>query len=431
LALAMLAACGLALAGSATAGASSEPGGFYSYAGNTPLSRIAPGTVLKTRTVSYHIVGIPLPVRVVQLLYRSTGALSQPTTNVTSILEPPVKHHPIEVVSLQSAYDSLSPADEPSREIEGNATIGGAIWDVESALVVPLLSQGYTIVASDTEGQSADFAAGTIYGMNALDSIRAATSSRAADVPAKSPVALIGYSGGAIGTDWTAQLAPSYAPDVNRRLVGAAEGGVLVDPLHNLSYINGSTLWAGVMPMAIIGIARGYQIDLSPYLSAYGSKVYAEMQSDSITNVLAQYPGLTWDELVKPQYHNPNSVKPLVEVGNKLDLGAVGMPTIPFFIGQGAGGVLEGTPVGGPGIGPGDGVMITGDVRTLARDFCAAHDAVDYEQYNTLGHVGGMVVWAPQALAWVLARLADKPAPNTCASIAPGNSLALQTYVGP
>jgi hypothetical protein len=63
-----------------------------------------------------------------------------------------------------------------------------------------------------------------------------------------------------------------------------------------------------------------------------------------------------------------------------------------MFIGQGADGTLEGTPGDKPGIGPGDGVMIAGDVRTLARDFCASG-------------VGGQ-------------------APNDCAQIAPGNSLA-------
>ena len=52
-------------------------------------------------------------------------------------------------------------------------------------------------------------------------------------------------------------------------------------------------------------------------------------------------------------------------------MGTGGTPTIPLFIGQGANGELEGTPGDKPGIGAGDGVMIAGDVRTLARDYCA------------------------------------------------------------
>jgi len=63
---------------------------FYTYQGATPLASIAPGTVLKTRMLPYSVAGIPLPVTAVQLLYRSTGALGQPTVNVTSVLKPPV-----------------------------------------------------------------------------------------------------------------------------------------------------------------------------------------------------------------------------------------------------------------------------------------------------------------------------------------------------
>ncbi|GAA1957654.1 hypothetical protein [Amycolatopsis minnesotensis] len=41
-----------------------------------------------------------------------------------------------------------------------------------------------------------------------------------------------------------------YAPEVDKNLVGFAEGGVLVAPAHNLKYGSGSGVWAGIMPMA-------------------------------------------------------------------------------------------------------------------------------------------------------------------------------------
>jgi hypothetical protein len=235
---------------------------------------------------------------------------------------------------------------------------------------------------------------------------------------------MFGYSGGAIATDWAAQLAPGYAPDVNRQLVGAAEGGILVDPAHNLTYISGSLVWAGVMPMAIIGIARGYHIDLQPYLNSYGRELYGKLQKASITDALGQYPGLTFAQLVKPRYANPASIPTLVRVENKLDAGLAGSPTIPMFMGQGADGVLEGTPGNKPGIGPGDGVMIAGDVRTLARGFCASGTAVDYTQYDLTSHVTTFPLWAPAALTWLDGRFTGGQAPNDCAQIPRGNSLA-------
>jgi hypothetical protein len=406
------------------AAAAPAQGSFYAYTGSTPLADKAPGTVLKTRTLSYHVAGIALPVRVVQLLYRSAGSLGQPTVNVTSVLEPPVPSLSPRAVSYQSFYDSLNPADEPSAQIAGDVTLGGLVADAESVVIVPLLLQGYTVIVPDTEGQTADFASGPEYGVNTLNSIRAATSSPLTGLTASTPIGMFGYSGGAIATDWAAQMAPSYAPGVNRELVGAAEGGVLVDPAHNLTYVSGSSIWAGIIPMAVIGIARGFHIDIKPYLSSYGLHLYSALQKASIINVLGQYPGLTFAQLVKPQYANPASIPILVKVENELNAGSRGSPTIPMFIGQGANGTAEGTPGNKPGIGPGDGVMVTGDVRTLARDFCASGTAVDYIQYDALSHITTFAVWAPAALDWLGGLFAGIPASNDCAQIPPGNSLA-------
>jgi secretory lipase len=423
---AALTAAGLAGAPASLARAAAAParGSFYAYTGSRPLAQIAPGTVLKTRTLSYHVAGVALPVQVVQLLYRSAGALGQPTANVTSVLEPPVPSFTPRAVSYQSFYDSLNPADEPSVQIAGDVTLGGLITDAESVVIAPLLLQGDTVIVPDTEGQTADFSSSPEYGVNTLNSIRAATNSPLTGVTKATPVGLFGYSGGAIATDWAAQMAPSYAPDVNRQLVGAAEGGVLVDPAHNLTYVDGSSIWAGIIPMAVIGIARGFHLDITPYLNSYGRQLFSSLQKASITNVLGQYPGLTFAQLVKPQYANPASIPILVKVENELNAGRLGSPTVPMFIGQGADGTLEGTPGNKPGIGPGDGVMVAGDVRTLARDFCASGTAVDYTQYDALSHISTFPVWTPAALAWLGGMFAGGQAPNDCAQIAPGNSLA-------
>ena len=142
---------------------------FYKYEGTTPLSAIAPGTVLKTRQLPYHVAGIALPVTAVQLLYRSTGELGQPTVNVTSVLLPALPSVPPIVLSYQSLYDSLNPDDEPSYAISGGLTLGGLLANLESVLIAPALLAGEAVVVSDTEGQKADFAAGPEYGMNTLD----------------------------------------------------------------------------------------------------------------------------------------------------------------------------------------------------------------------------------------------------------------------
>ncbi len=235
---------------------------------------------------------------------------------------------------------------------------------------------------------------------------------------------MLGYSGGAIATEWAAELAPTYAPDVNERMIGAAIGGVLVDPAHNLHYVEGTGFWAGVMPMALVGIARAFEIDSSwPYLSPNGVRIFHEMQTASIVNVLGRYPGLKWQDLVSREYPTPERLPLFVRCANKLIMGTGGTPTIPLFIGQGANGELEGTPGDKKDIGAGDGVMIAGDVRTLARDYCAKGTKVYYEQYDALSHIWSVPIWLLNSIAWIRQRFAGLPAPENCSSIPEGNPL--------
>jgi secretory lipase len=397
---------------------------FYKYTAKKPLKDIKPGAVLKTRTVPYHVVGLALPLKATQLLYRSTDQRGKPSVNVTSVVSSPGHTTSAKAVSYQSFYDSLSSADEPSYAISGGRSLGGMIPDVELALFGPFLLQGYSIIIPDTEGQHADFAAGPEYGTLTLDAIRAASSSKSTGLSKSTKVGMIGYSGGAIATGWAAALAPTYAPDVNRRLVGAAEGGVLVNPAHNLHYIDGSLVWAGVTVMAVVGISRAFHIDLTPYLNSYGLKVYKKLRSASIATVLGAYPGLTWAKLAKPAYATPESIPIYVRSVNKLNLGSRGTPTIAMFIGQGANGVLEGTAGNKPGIGKGDGVMIAGDVRSLARQYCSHGATIKYTQYDLTSHVTTVPQWLPTAISWLNQRFTGGAAPNNCSTIAAGNSLA-------
>lgn len=396
---------------------------FYSYTGPPPLPDILPGTVLDTRGVSYHILGLPTLLETTQLLYRSTSQTKAPTVNVTSVIQPRGLRDKTKVISYQSAYDSLNQNDEPSYAISGGCpTFAGVVPNVELGVFGPFLAEGYTVIVPDTEGQSADFAAGPEYGMNTLYSIKAALNSSTIDSDAK--VAMLGYSGGAIATEWAAEYAPTYAPDVDEHLIGAAIGGLLVHPAHNLHYVDGSLMWAGVMAMALVGIARAFHIDFTPYLSDRGVQICNEIQAASIVDVLGlRYERLKWTDLAKPEYPTPESIPLYVETVNKLIMGTGGTPRTPLFIGQGAGGEREGTSGNKPGIGAGDGVMIAGDVRTLARKYCAAGRTVHYEEYDALSHIFSLALWLPNSIAWIKQRFAESTAPQNCSSIRPGNPI--------
>jgi hypothetical protein len=398
---------------------------FYQYTGSTSLCAIAPGTVLKTRTIAWHVASISVPVTVVQLLYRTTNAQDEADTDVTSVLLPPAGvTASTRLIGYGSYYDSLNPEDEPSVTFAGAAYSSGTeLTTIETTDLAPLLLAGDTVSVADTEGQTADFAAGPEYGYTTLDGIRAALNSTATNLSPSAKIALIGYSGGAIATSWAAQEAPGYAPDVESRLVGASMGGLLVDPDHNLHYIEGSSTWAGVMPMAIVGIGRAYGISFSQYLSANGNAVDAAIQNDNINEAEDDYSGITWSDLAAAPYPEPEDVPPFVTIANQLILGRAGTPKVPEFIAQGTGGQQDGTDPSAT-YGAGDGVMVAGDVRSYAREVCASGDPVDYQQFTGLSHEETEVPWLAETLPWLTARFAGTPAPQDCATIAPGNSLA-------
>jgi hypothetical protein len=426
-ALALAAVCALsATAGRAAATTTPAPPSandpFYSYSGS--LSGLAPGTVLRTRTELWHVAAIPLPVKVVQLLYVTADAQGRPDTNVTSVLLPPAGvGKSTRLVGYGSFYDSLNPDDEPSVVFSGTPySSNSELTTIETEDIGQMLLSGDTVSVADTEGQSADFAAGPEYGYTTLDGLRAAIASTQTNVSPATRVVLMGYSGGAIATGWAAQEAPAYAPDIERRLVGATMGGVLVDPDHNLHYVEGSSTWAGVMPMALVGIARAYGVDITPYLSAYGQQVVAALQSANINTAESDYADITWSQIAKPQYPEPEDVPVFVTLVDKLILGNGALPQVPMFIAQGTGGQLDGTQPSAA-YGAGDGVMIAGDVRAYASQVCASGDPVDYVEPPGLSHELVEPVWSTASLAWVAARFAGLPAVSDCAAIAPGHPL--------
>ena len=411
------------------AGAATVTDPFYTYTGATPLKSIAPGTVLNTRTVTYHVAGMPTALTAQQLLYRTNDAQNRPVVNVTSVIRSPVSNG--RAISYQSAYDSLNPYDEPSQVIAGDRdvtkiiNVGTLLYSAESIPLSTLLLLGYNVIVPDTEGQTADFAAGPEYGMTTLDSIRAALNTPSTGLAPTSKVAMIGYSGGAIATNWAAQLAPSYAPDINKQLVGAAEGGVLVDPAHNLRYVDGSIVWGGVAAAALAGLSRGFGFDLTPYLSDSGVAVFNDIQNQSLAYILPKYTGLHWATLFKPRYANDiNSIPAYVTYANKVNAGLAASPTIPMYIGQGTAGVLDGT----FGSQVGDGVMLAYDVRALAQKFCASGVPVVYTEYP-LEHAGAIAPWVAGMLPWLYDRFGGKAAPSNCAltALLPSNSLAPET----
>jgi hypothetical protein len=381
---------------------------FYTYTGSTPLSQIAPGTVLNERSVSLSLEGLTVPVSTEQVLYRTTGELGQPTVTVTTIIKPLLSLFGTKIVAYQTAYDALGSECDPSYTLQGGNPSDTTAQEEELAIAAYVVA-GFTVTVPDYEGTDLDWGAGQESGYGTLDAIRATESYLG--VSSSTEVGMVGYSGGSIATEWASELAPSYAPDLN--IIGAAAGGVPVDMAHNLNYINGTDDWSGVIPAILVSLARAFGVDITPYLSAYGQQITSQVSGECIASFASSYPGLTIQQLLLPQYSNPFDVPVLVNILNHLIMGTSGgTPTEPLLFGV------------GDSDGTGDGIMIDGDVEALAHEYCQQGVPVTYTVYPGLPHADAAVPFEAEALAFLEGQFNGLPAPNGCASIGVGNSLA-------
>ncbi len=363
---------------------------------SAPLTDRAPGEVLRSRPVPYGAPGLATPIASTQVLYRTTDQQDRPAVTVATVLRPLVPG-PTRMISFHTAYDGLGPECNPSWTLTGHGDSETAV--IEQGVITGYLAAGYTVVVPDYEGRQSEWTIGRQSGYAALDGIRAAQS--ALSLPPSTPVGLIGYSGGSVPTQWGAEVAPTYAPEL--ALVGAAAGGLPVNLAHNLPYVSGSAEWAGVVPALVVAYQRTYGLDTDAFLSDEGLSVTAQVQDSCIAGFAASYPGLTDAAMVRPPYRSLLDVPAVVAAIDDNVMGTAGTPSAPLFL---AVGDVDGT---------GDAVMIAADVRELATDYCGRGVPVVYHQYDGSDHEAAFPRFEADAARFLADRFAGTPTATTCA----------------
>ncbi|TWH24171.1 secretory lipase [Rhodococcus rhodochrous J45] len=409
--LVMVAALVLAGAVAATGTAAAQPAQqiplpsadlFYTFDG--ALGDVAPGTVLRTREVPYAAPDLATPITTTQVLYRTTDQQGAPSVTVATVIRP-LLPGPAKLLSFHTAYDGLGTECDPSYTLTGHGSSRAAL--LEQGVITGYLAAGYSVVVPDYEGEDLAWTVGRQSAHAALDGIRAAEA--ALSLPASTPVGMIGYSGGSVPTQWGAELAPRYAPELN--LVGAAAGGLPVDLAHNLPYVSGSAHWAGVIPALIVAYQRAYGFDPATFLSDRGRQVVGQVESNCIGNFASDYPGLTDAEMVRAPYTSLLDVPEVVAAIDDNIMGSAGTPAVPVLL---AVGNVDGT---------GDSVMIADDVEGLAREYCDRGVAVSYDEYAGRNHADAFFPFQAQATQFLTERFAGLAPGSDCDAVGPGNDL--------
>lgn len=365
------------------------------YAPGPDLAAYRPGAVLATRPVNIVLAGVPAPVRSTQVRYRSTGEGGQAIAAVTTVLSPPNAAR--RLISFHMAYDALGAQCDPSYTLRGNrpSTAGR----VEEAVLAGYLARGFAVAVPDYEGLRQEWTIGHQSGQIALDGIRAAL--HVLHWPIRTPVGMLGYSGGSVPTEFGAELAPRYASEL--RILGAAAGGLPVNLAHNLPYISGSKKWAGVIPALTEVYRRTYGLDVDSFLSPRGMALIRQVRSGCIAAFAAKFPGLTSADMVRPPYRGLLGVAAVRDSIARNVMGTAGRPRIPLLLGVGAS-----DPIG-------DGVMVTADVAALARRYCVEGIPTRFFRYAGKTHGEAFLPFEQDAAAFLAARFAGEPA-SRCAT---------------
>lgn len=233
---------------------------FYKPAAGV-VAAAAPGEVLRARSVAPALFGfVQLNIDAWQLLYRTTDSHGQPIATVTTVLVPrgAAPEGGRKLLSYQIAQDSLPQYCAPSYLLQSGALPLNYVGGIEA--FIPLaagVGQGWTVALPDYQGPNSAFAAARLNAQATLDGIRAVESFSPAQLSGvETPTALWGYSGGTVPTAFAAEIAGSYAPELN--IVGVAAGGVAGGGLPESLLHNNGGLYAGLVTVAIEGLANEY-----------------------------------------------------------------------------------------------------------------------------------------------------------------------------
>jgi hypothetical protein len=221
------------------------PPGFESAAPGTILrSRVAPGNLSLITANSSAAFNI---------LYRTTDSRYLPTWAVTTLFVPKGSSGNSgksnnALVAYQLPYDTANVDGSPSFTLYRGAAFAGGP-DIPA-----LLGKGWYVSVPDYEGPLASDTAGVISGHATIDSVRAVLSGQHGLSP-QARYAMWGYSGGALASEWAAELQVQYAPEMS--FAGAALGGLTPNVTNVLLAIDG-TLDAGRIPSAILGLSSQF-----------------------------------------------------------------------------------------------------------------------------------------------------------------------------
>lgn len=257
--------------------------------------------------------------------------------------------------------------------------------------------RGWSVALPNHLGPNSAYGAAKLGGQITLDGIRAIQRVAQLSV-AKSPVAMLGYSGGGMATAWAAALQPTYAPELH--IVGAAEGGV---PMNLVKMVEGIGFAPhpafGLAMAAAIGLEREYpdRLPISDQMNPRGIQLRNEMANGCTNEILGYGAGHSVSEFAKTTSIIGDARARAVVEENSLEL-YKGIPKMPIFEWH--------TPTD---------VLIPVDaINNTVKRYCEAGVQIQSDLIPSPDHLTTAVLGLPAGMDWLTARFTNQPAPTNC-----------------
>jgi Secretory lipase len=396
---------GLALAATAAQGsaeaavpiASADP--FFAVPAN--IAGLPNGTILASRPVEAYSLGVPLPANAWQVKYKTLNNEGQASADVTTVMVPTAPWTgpgPRPLVSYQVAEDGVGTKCAASYALSAGLAAIDSVSEAQTYEVLLAIDRGWAVAAPDYEGPDSQFLGARGEADGVLDGIRAALAFKAAGFSTRTPVAMWGYSGGALASSLAAQAQKTYAPGLH--LVAIALGGEVANLYATFQGFDDSydSAGGGAVIVGIIGIDRSYpKADLEQYLNATGRQAVASEQTACLTDGIIDHPFLNSDSYERSpgDFQLPSVISLLEGIS---PLGQPGEPKAPVYDYHA----------------PDDEFAPNGPDDQLMARYCAAGVTVDHYVEPVGEHLSGETVGDPGALAYLSDRFAGDAAPSTC-----------------
>jgi len=392
------------------------------YVPPSPLPVGSPGDVLRSEP-SDLAIRVPttngvFPAQGTRLLYRSHDANGVPNAVGGTYLEPSTPwsgpgERPLVVLApgTQGQGDRCAPSKALNYLVDYNPPLD-LFTEYELISINAMLLQGIAVVVTDYDGLGTPghhtYVNRLAEGHAVLDAARAAQQLPGTSIPDDGPVGIFGYSQGGGAAAAAAELAPSYAPELD--LQGVYAGAPPADLAATLAQIDGTAL-TGVIGYTINGLQDAYpeiSDEIDAEINDYGREMLAQVANECVPETIFRHGFQRTSDYTRTGEPLSVVLERLPKARAIVDEQRIGRlkPQVPVLLQHGTQ----------------DDAVPFGQGRQLALDWCAQGATVQFSPNPTppilpgfvVNHLSPMLMGMPESVSYLLDRFNGAPAPSNC-----------------